>query len=120
MLYLYGFAEKAEALLKSIGDASLGEVLQRAQSSDVPKSQWPRVVAVYEQMHKEAGDPFERLRLLHVLQEFGGADVANKMKAELEALGPDQLKPGDNQKQIRWALKAARLQFMEAIAAEME
>jgi len=50
---------------------------------EIPKSQWPRVVAAYEKMYKEAADPFERLRLLRVLQTFGATNIANKMKAEL-------------------------------------
>jgi hypothetical protein len=104
MLSWYAFTEKVEGLLKSIDDGSLRDVIGRAQPDDVPKSQWPRVVAVYEQMHKEAGDPFERLRLLHVLQTFGGTNTVERIKAELDGLGPDQLKPGDNQGQIRWAL----------------
>ena len=104
ILSWYGFTEEVEGLLKSINDGSLRDVIGRAQPDDVPKSQGPRVVAVYEQMHKEAGDPFERLRLLHVLQTFGGTNIADKMKAELDALGPDQLKTGDNHGQIRWAL----------------
>jgi hypothetical protein len=55
-------------------------------------------------MYNEASDPFERLRLLHALQTFGGTNGVERMKAELDGLGPDQLKPGDNQGQIRWAL----------------
>jgi hypothetical protein len=55
-------------------------------------------------MHKEATDPFERLRLLHVLQTFGGMSIVERMKAELDGLGPKQLKSGDKQGQIKWAL----------------
>lgn len=104
MLSWYGFTEKVEGLLKSIDDSSLRDVAGRAQPDEVPKSQWPRIVAVYEQMHKESGDPFERLRLLHVLQTFGETNVSERIKAELDGLGPEQLKPGDNQGRIRWAL----------------
>jgi hypothetical protein len=75
-----------------------------AEDDEIPTSQWPRVVAVYEQMHMEARDAFERLGLLRVLQAFGGTNIVERMKAELDALGPDQLKPGDQQGQIRWAL----------------
>lgn len=104
MLSWYGFTEKAERLVKSLDGASLRDVLRTARLDDIPNSQWPRVVAVYEQMYKEASDPFERLRLLHALQTFGGTNIAERMKAELDGLGPDQLKVGDNQGQIRWAL----------------
>jgi hypothetical protein len=55
-------------------------------------------------MYKEATDPFERLRLLHILQEFSATNITERMKAELDGLGPDQLKPGDNHGRIRWAL----------------
>jgi hypothetical protein len=102
-----GFGEKVERLLKSIDDASLRVVVRAARPDEIPKSQWPRVVAVYEQTHKEATDPFERLRLLRVLAAFGAPNIVEKMKAELDGLGPEQLKPkpGDNRDtQIRWAL----------------
>jgi hypothetical protein len=105
MLSWYGFTEKVEGLLKSIDDGSLRDVIGRARPDDVPTSQWPRVVRVYEQMHKQAGDPFERLRLLHVLQSFGGTNTLERIKAELDGLGPDHMKPGDQQGQIRWALE---------------
>jgi hypothetical protein len=55
-------------------------------------------------MHIEAGDPFERLRLLQVLHKFGGTKIVERMKTELDGLGPDQLKPGETQGKIRWAL----------------
>jgi hypothetical protein len=100
----YGFTEKAEGLLKSLDDASLREVLPTSQPHDIPRSQWPRVVAVYEQKYNEAADPFTKLRFLHALQTFGGANIVERMKAELDGLGPDQLKPGEGQRQIRWAL----------------
>jgi hypothetical protein len=104
ILSWYGFTEKEEGLLKSLDDASLRDVLRTAQPDDIPRSQWPRMVAMCEQMHREAADPLERLRLLHALQTFGGTNIVERMKAELDGLGPDQLKPGDNQRQIRWAL----------------
>jgi hypothetical protein len=104
ILSWYGFTEKVERLLNSLDDASLREVLRTTRPEEIPNSQWPRVLAVYEQMHKEASDPFERLRLLHALQTFGGINIVERMKHELDGLGPDQLKPGDNQALIRWAL----------------
>ena len=104
VLSWYGFEEKVEGLLNSIDDPSLRAVLRTARPEEIPKSQRSRVVALYEQMHKEATDPFERLRLLRVLEAFGGTNIAERMKAELDGLGPEQLKPGDNQGQIRWAL----------------
>ena len=104
MLSWYGFTEKVEGLLKSLDDASLRDVLRTAQPHDIPRSQWPRVVAVYEQMQKEAASPFERLRLLHVLQTFGGTNIVERMKQELDNLGPDQLEPQEVQGQIRRTL----------------
>ncbi len=100
----YGFTEKVEGLLKSLDDASLRQVLRTARPDDVPRSQWPRVVSVYEQMHEEAADPFERLRLLRGLQAFGGPKILERMKVELDGLRPDQLKPGENQGLIHRAL----------------
>ncbi len=100
----YGYTEKVEQLLTPLDDAAFREAARSLHPDEIPQSQWPRVVAVYEQIHKEASDPFERLRLLHVLQTFGGTKIVERMKAELDGLGPDQLKPGDNQGQIRWAL----------------
>jgi hypothetical protein len=104
ILSRYGFMEKVERLLKSLDDASLREVVRTARPDEIPNSQRPRVGAVFEQMYKEASDPFERLRLLNALQTFGGTNIVERMKADLDGLGPDQLKPGDNQGQIRWAL----------------
>jgi hypothetical protein len=93
-----------ERLLKSLDDASLRDLLRTARPDEIPKSQWPRFVAVYEQMHKEAADPFERLRLLHGLQAFGAPNILERTKVELDGLGAEQLKPGDNQGLIRRAL----------------
>jgi len=104
ILNWYGFSGKVERLLNQVDSASLRDLLRTAQPDDIPESQWPRVVAVYEQMYKEAADPFEKLRLLHVLQTFGVTNIVERMKAELNGLGPDQLKLGDNQGQVRWAL----------------
>jgi hypothetical protein len=78
--------------------------LRTAHPDEIPQSQWPRVVTAYEQLYKEVADPFERLRLLHVLQTFGGTGIVERMKAELDGFKPEQIKPGDNQGQIRWAL----------------
>jgi hypothetical protein len=100
----YGYTERVEKLLMPLDDAAFREAARSLDPDEIPQSQWPRVVAVYEQIHKEASDPFERLRLLHVLQTFGGTKIVERMKTELDGLGPDQLKPGDNQGQIRWAL----------------
>jgi len=104
LLSWYGFTEKAEGLLKSLDDGSLRLVLRTTRPDDIPRSQWPRVLALYEQMHKEAPGPFERLHLLHTLQTFGGPNILERLKVELHGLGADQLKPGDNQGLIRWAL----------------
>ena len=107
MMSWHGFEEKVERLLGSIDDGSLLTVLRAARPDEIPQSQWPRVVAAYEQIYEEASDPSERLRLLRVLEGFDAPNIFEKMKAELDALGTEQLKPkpGDNrQPQIRWAL----------------
>jgi hypothetical protein len=101
----HGFRLKAEGLLKSLEDASLIDILPTVQPDDLPRSQWARVAAVYEQMYNQAADYSERLRLLHALQNFGGTNTAERTKAELDALGPEQLKPGDNQGLIHRALE---------------
>jgi len=100
----YGYTERVEKLLSPLNDADFREAVRALDLDEIPKSQWPRVVAAYEQTYTETRDPFERLRLLHVLQTFGGTNVVERMKTELDGLGPEQLKPGDNQGQIRWAL----------------
>ena len=102
-----GFGEKVDRLLNSLDDASLRLVARAAQPDEIPKSQWPRVVAAYEQMHKESADPLERLRLLRVLWAFGAPNIGEKMKAELDGLDPEQLKPKPDDfqgTQVRWAL----------------
>ncbi len=82
----YGYTEKVEQLLTPLDDAAFREAARSLHPDEIPQSQWPRVVAVYEQIHKEASDPFERLRLLHVLQTFGGTKIVERMKAELDGL----------------------------------
>jgi hypothetical protein len=104
MLGWYGFTERVEGLLASIDDPSLLELLRTSHNEEIPQSQRQRVVAAYEKMYKEAADPFERLRLLGVLLKFGATNVTDKIKAELDGLSPEHLKPGDHQRQIRWAL----------------
>ncbi len=104
MLSWYGFTERVEGLLGSIDEASLLELLRKSHHDEIPQSQWPRVIAAYEKMYKEAADPFERFRLLRLLLAFGATKVADRMKAELDGLSAEQLKPGDHQGQIRWAL----------------
>jgi len=104
MLSWYGFTERVEGLLASIDEASLLELLRKSHHDEIPQSQWPRVIAAYEKMYKEAADPFERFRLLRLLLAFGATKVADRMKAELDGLSAEQLKPGDHQGQIRWAL----------------
>ena len=104
MLSWSGFTEKAEKLMKSIDDASFRQVALAPRPDKIPVSQLSRVVAVHEQLYNEAGDPFERLRFLHVLQAFGVKNIVERIKAELDGLGPDQLQTADHQRQIEWAL----------------
>lgn len=103
MLSWYGFTEKVELLLKSLDNVTLRDISRTAQPDDIPKSQWSRVVAMYEQMYKESTDSFDRLRLIHQLQTFGGTNTVERVKTEIDGLAPDQLKPGDNQGLIQWA-----------------
>jgi hypothetical protein len=104
MFNWYDFTDRVEALLKTIDDVNLLEILRTARADGIPSSQWPRVVGIYEQAFKEAADPLERLRLLYLLQQFGGTKIEERMKAELDSLGPGQLKSNDHQKRVRWAL----------------
>lgn len=110
----YGYTERVERLLQSLDDTGFRESVRALDPDEIPKSQWPRAVNACEQMHKEASDPFERLRLLRVLQTFGGTNIVERMKAELDGLGPDQLKPGETQGQIRWCLDDGFL-YLEAV-----
>jgi NACHT conflict system protein len=100
----YGYTEKVERLLESLNGAGFREAVRALDQDEIPKSQWPRAVIAYEQRHKESSDPFERLRLLRILQTFGGTNIVERMKDELDGLGPDQLKPGETQGEIRWSL----------------
>ena len=104
VLSWYGFTEKVERLLNSLDDGSLRIGLRTSQPDDIPLSLWPRVVGVYEQMFAEESDPLERVRLLRVLQGFGGTNVVERLEAELDGLGPDELK-AENHGQITGALE---------------
>ncbi|HET8926011.1 MAG TPA: hypothetical protein VFN26_23705 [Candidatus Acidoferrum sp.] len=104
VLSWYGFTEKVERLLSSLDDGSLRIGLRTSQPDDIPLSLCPRVLGVYEQMFTEESDPSERLRLLRVLQGFGGTKIVERLKAELDGIGPDQLK-SENHGQITAALE---------------
>jgi hypothetical protein len=69
--------QKVEGLLKSIDDGSLSETLRTSQPDEIPRSVWPRVVGVCEQMYVEAKDAFERLCFLRLLRGFGGTNIAS-------------------------------------------
>jgi hypothetical protein len=104
MLSWAGFTEKAEALLGPLDDGSLRDALRMVQKEEIPRSLWPRVLDVYERLYAEAIDVFERLRLLRALQRFDGNRIVERMKAELDGFGAEQLKSG-NQGEIKWALE---------------
>jgi hypothetical protein len=104
MLTWLGFPEKVEALLTPPDDESLQEFLRTSHPEEIPPSLRPRVVGVYERMYTEASDPLERLRLLHILQGFGGAKIVERMKAELDWLSAEGLK-SENQGRVKWALE---------------
>jgi len=100
----FGFTEKVEALLAPLDDQSLQNSLRASHPDEIPASLRPRVVALHERSYAETSDPLEHLRLLHILQSFGGQKIAERLKVDLGGLGPDSLK-SENQARIRWALE---------------
>ncbi len=107
MLSWYGFTEKVEALLGPLDEASFRDALRTMHQEEIPSSLRPRVVAAYEKMYSEASDPFERLRILRLIERFGGANVIERTKAELQGLDENQLKAG-NEGGTQWALEELR------------
>jgi NACHT conflict system protein len=104
MLSWFGFTEKVEALLAPLDDESLRESLRASHREEIPASLWSRVVGLHERTYTETSDPLERLRLLHILQGFGGGKIAERLKAELDGLGPEGLK-SENLARVKWALE---------------
>jgi hypothetical protein len=107
MLSWYGFREKVEHLLATLGDAAFREARRTMRAEEIPNSLWPRVVGLYEKMYTETAVPSERLGLLRMMKEFGAADVTERMKAVLEGLEEEQLKNG-NDGGTKWALGEMR------------
>jgi hypothetical protein len=107
MLSWYGFREKVEHLLATLGDAAFREARRTMRAEEIPNSLWPRVVGLYEKMYTETAVPSERLGLLRMMKEFGAADVTERMKAVLEGLEEEQLKNG-NEGGTKWALGEMR------------
>jgi len=105
VLSWYGFTEKAERLFVAMDKADLRETLRTAHQGEIPPSQWARIVEIYEEMHAEAGDRRERLRILRTLQRFGARNLPERMKAELKDLDANELKPSDDGG-VRWAFEA--------------
>jgi hypothetical protein len=100
----YGFTDKVEKLLAPLGDSDFRMALGSLHSGEIPPSLLSRAIAVYEAMYVEAGDAFERLRILRLLQILGAKQTAKRIKAELEALDEKQLKSG-NEVATKWALE---------------
>lgn len=100
----YGYTEKVEKLLGPLGDGEFRLALQSMHSDEIPSSLRPRAIQVYETMYAETADPFERLRLLRILQTFGGSQIVERSKAALTALDEKQLKIG-NGGGTQWALE---------------
>jgi hypothetical protein len=100
----FGFTEKVEALLAPLDDESLKESLRASHPEEIPASLRSRVVGLHERIYTETNDPLERLRLLHILQGFGGENIVERLKAELDGLGAEGLK-SENQARVKWALE---------------
>jgi len=99
-----GFTEKVEALLAPLDDESFQESLRASHPDDIPASLRWRAVALHERSYAETSDPLEHLRILRILQGFGGEKIAERLKADLDGLGPESLK-SENQARVRWALE---------------
>ncbi len=81
MLSWYGFTEKVEKLLGPLDDGDFRIALRSLSSDEIPPSLWPRAIEACETMYTETGDPFERLRILRVLQNFEAKQIDERMKA---------------------------------------
>jgi len=103
----YGFTEKVEKLLGPLDYDDFRMALRSLSPDEIPPLLWPRAIEVYETMYTEAGDAFERLRILRLLQNLGAKQTAERMKADLERLDEKQLKSG-NEGGTKWALEELR------------
>ena len=78
MLSWYGFTDKVEGLLGPLDEASFREALRTLHSEEIPPSLRFRAIETYELMYTETSDPFERLRILRLMEGFGGPNVIEK------------------------------------------
>lgn len=107
LLSWYGFTEKVAKLLSSLDDANFQVALHSLNSDEIPPSLWPRAIEGCEARYAETGDVSDRLRILWLLQAFGGKNIAERLGAELEALDEKQLTTGPD-RNTKWALEELR------------
>jgi len=103
----YGFTDKVEKLLGTLDDASWRDALLTFRPEQLPLYFRPRAVEVYEKLYAETEGAVERLKILPVIESFGGTNMVDRMKQELQRLDLKQLKPED-ERIMRWALDELR------------
>jgi len=100
----YGFTQKVEKLLGPLDDADFRTAVRSLNPDEIPPSLRQRAIELTEATYKETGDAFERLKILHLLKNLGAKQIAERMKAELDALDEKQLQAG-NEGGTKWALE---------------
>ena len=103
----YGFTEKVEKLLGPLDDSDFRTALHSLDPDEIPLSLRQRAIDVSEAKYAETADAFERLKTLGFLQKLGAKRIAERMKAELDALDEKQLQAG-NAGGTKWALDELR------------
>lgn len=103
----YGFMAKVEKLLRTLDEASWRDALATFDPEHLPLSLRPRAVEVHEERYAKTEGALERLKILPVIESFGGANVVDRMKHEFQRLDLKQLKP-EGEPIIRWALDELR------------
>lgn len=93
----YGFTQKVEKLLGPLDDADFRTAVRSLNPDEIPPSLRQRAIELTEATYKETGHPFERLEILHLLKNLGAARIAERMKAELDALDEKQLQAGNGE-----------------------
>ncbi len=100
----YGFTEKVEKLLGPLDNGDFRTAVRSLDPDEIPPSLRARAIDVSETMCAETSDAFERLKTLRLLQNLGAKQIAERMKAELDALDDKQLQAG-NEVGTKWALE---------------
>lgn len=103
----YGFTEKVEHLLTPFNDSDFLTAVRSLDPDEIPPSLRQRAIDISEAKYAENSDPFGRLRTLRFLQKLGVQQIAERMKAELDALDKKQLEEG-NTGPTKWALDELR------------